>query len=377
MPRFLALTSRGLGKVLHDELSELGLKTFDHHGTSVEFECSWREVYRAHLQLRCATRIYLPILDFQAYNAEDLYKAIYKKHDFTKYISPNQTLAIDANVTEHQELRDQRFVAQKVKDAIVDQFRDKFGERPNVDAKNADLRVAVRVLRTKISVSIDLTGDALSFRGYRQQAGDAPLREHLAAGLIDLSGWDKKACIVDPMCGSGTLLIEAALKARGGILPRHQGFLFERLQNFDRTAYAKAQAQVAESHKSLAKLKLYGFDKDPKVIAYARANAKRAKVDEHIVFEVIPIERLCAPFDIATGLIITNPPYAVRLGEAKAVERTWEELAHTLKSQFKGWSAWLLSGNKDVSGALHLKTTRKIPVFNGPMECRFLHYEIR
>lgn len=376
MPRFLALTSRGLGGALHNELHSLGFKGLVKQSTNVAFESSWKELYRAHLQLRTATRIVLPILDFHAYNAEDLYNALIKRHDFTKYIRPDQTLAIEAHVTDHRELRDQRFVAQKSKDAIVDQFRKKFDKRPDVDAKDPDLRVIVRVHQTEVSVALDLTGEPLSFRGYRQQAGEAPLREHLAAGLVEISDWDMESTLVDPMCGSGTILIEAALKARQGILPRKEPFLFHRWEIFDRKAFAKAQAEAAGSIRPIHDLRLFGFDKDPKVIAHARANAKRAQVDDVIHFEVLPIERLRAP-EGPPGWLLANPPYAIRLGEEKVVERTWEEIAHTLKKEFKGWSCWLLSGNRDVSTALHLKTDRKVPVMNGPMECRFLHYQIR
>lgn len=376
MPRFLALTSRGLGGALQGELHSLGFSKLEMAGPNVSFECSWKDAYRAHLQLRTANRILLPILDFNAYNADDLYFAILRKHDFSKYITNKQTLAVEAHVFEHRELRDGRFVAQKTKDAIVDQFRNKTGERPDVDAKNPDLNVVVRVNRTAISVSIDLTGQPLSFRGYRTEAGEAPLRETLAAGLIEISDWDMQSPLVDPMCGSGTILIEAALKARGGLQPRQSTFLFQRLLNFDSDAFAKAQAEAANSTRPLQSLKLFGFDKDPRVIAYARANAKRAKVDQFIHFEVSPVERLKAP-TTETGWLIANPPYAVRLGQEKAVERLWEDFSHTLKNEFKGWSCWLLSGNKDVSSALRLKSDRKVPVFNGPMECRFLHYMMR
>ena len=375
MPRFLALTSRGLGGALHSELHSLGFKHLDKQRSNVAFECSWKDVYRAHLQVRTATRIIMPILDFEAYNQEDLYSALFKKHDFTKYITSEQTLAIESHVFEHKALRDQRFVAQKSKDAIVDQFRKKFDERPDVDSKNPDLRVIVRVNRTQISVAIDLTGEPLSFRGYRTQAGDAPLRETLAAGLIELSDWDCKSPLVDPMCGSGTILIEAALKARGGIMPRIEGFQFQKLLNYDEKMFAKALSEAAATTNPSPKLKLFGYDKDAKTIAFARANAKRAEVDKWIHFEVKTIDKLQAP-DVEPGWLIANPPYAVRLGFEAQVERTWEEIAHTLKTQFKGWTCWLLSGNREVSNALHLKSARKIPVMNGPMECRFLNYPI-
>lgn len=375
MARFLALTSRGLGGALYNELHSLGFKNLIAQGANVEFEGSWKDAYRAHLQLRVATRIFLPILDFEAYNADDLYYAVHRRHDFTKYIRPKQTLAIEAHVKEHKELRDQRFVAQKTKDAIVDQFREKFDRRPDVNADNPDMQVVIRVNGTKISMAIDLTGEPLSFRGYRLQTGEAPLRETVAAGLVELSDWDGQAPLVDPMCGSGTILIEAALKVRGGIMPRAKRFLFQNLINFDDVVFAKAQAEVANKTQSLKNLKLFGFDRDSKVIAYARANARRAGVSDQIHFEVSPVTQLKSP-KVDPGWLIANPPFAVRLGEQDEGLKVWEDLARTLKTEFKGWSCWLLSGNKDVAKALHLKADRRIPVYNGPLECRLLHYQM-
>lgn len=375
MPQFLALTSRGLGQTLEAELRHLDFKVLKKQSTSVLFESSWKDVYKAHCQLRCATRIIQPILDFKAYNQNDLYYGIHRRHDFTKYITSNQTLAVEAHVSDHQALTDQRFVAQKSKDAIVDQFTEKFGNRPDVDAKNPDLRVIVRIQQSDVSIALDLTGEPMTFRGYRTEAGEAPLREHLAAALVDLSGWTADDALIDPMCGSGTILIEAALKARGGLMPRKSRYLFERWQNFDSAWFAKAQAEVASQAKSISKLKLFGYDKDGKVIARARANAQRAGVEDVIHFEVLPIQKLKAPF--SKGVLIANPPYAVRLGEEKKIAKEWEDIAYTLKHEFAGWSCWLLSGNKDVSTALHLKSQRKIPLMNGPMECRFLNYQMR
>ena len=186
MATFLAITSRGLGTALESELQSLGMKKLRPIGPNVEFDSSWKDMYRMHLQLRTATRIFLPILDFEAYNAEDLYSAIIKKHDFTKYITPDQTLAVEAHVFEHKELRDGRFVAQKTKDAIVDQFRKKYDRRPDVNADDPDLQIVVRVNRTAISVAIDLTGKPLSFRGYRW-VGPIVISSNILAGNFSLA----------------------------------------------------------------------------------------------------------------------------------------------------------------------------------------------
>ncbi len=216
MPRFLAITSRGLLDSLESELQSIGIKRVRKLGDSVEFDSSWSDLYRVHLESRIATRVLLPVLDFEAYNQDDLYHAIFKRHDWTQYIFPQQTLRVESHVREHKNLRDQRFVAMKTKDAIVDQFQNKFSERPSVgDEEKADLRVVIRLIGPKVSVALDLTGESLSNRGYRKVTGEAPVREHVAAGMLRMAKWAPPVPLVDPFCGSGTILIEAALSQVG------------------------------------------------------------------------------------------------------------------------------------------------------------------
>jgi 23S rRNA G2445 N2-methylase RlmL len=207
MAEYLAVTSRGLIDVLALEVEALGFPIIKKGMAGVSFDTDWAGCYRANLELRTATRILMPMADFIANNPEELYSGI-KKLDFSEYINLKDTFAIDASVRE-SEFRDQRFVALKVKDAVADKFTEKFGERPNVDTKNPTLEIMVKIVRNQVSVAIDTSGETLSMRGYRQEAGEAPLREHLGAGLVMLSGWQEDQSIVDPMCGSGTILIEA------------------------------------------------------------------------------------------------------------------------------------------------------------------------
>jgi putative N6-adenine-specific DNA methylase len=238
MPEFFAVSSKGLIEVLESELKALGLTTTSRKPSGVGFESNWEGCYKANLHLRTATRILKPILDFPAYQYEELYDNVLK-HDFTKYIDPNGTIAVDAVVRESK-LSDQRMIALKVKDAIVDQFRDKFGVRPNVDTKNPWLKIVVRVVKNQVSMAIDTSGTSLSLRGYRSEAGDAPLREHLAAAIVQMTGWDKESVIYDPMCGSGTLLIEAALMARKiapGTLSK--GFCFQKFNGFQEDVWSR------------------------------------------------------------------------------------------------------------------------------------------
>ncbi len=287
MARFFAVTSKGLADVLSQELEGLGLRPLDKGPAGVSFDGSWEDCYRANLELRTATRVLLPVLDFPAYQPEELYANL-RKHDFTKYISVKDTFAIDASVKESS-FRDQRFVAMKAKDAIVDQFREKFDERPDVDTKSPDLNIMVRIIKNQVSVAIDTTGANLSQRGYRQEAGDAPLREHLAAGLVRMTGWDETIPLVDPMCGSGTLLIEAALMLKN-IAPGslRKSFAFQKFANFNGELWDKVVTETLNREKPTA-VHLYGYDRDSKIIKVAQRNAERAGVDDVIHSQTLTV----------------------------------------------------------------------------------------
>lgn len=374
MPVFFATTARGLVDPLYAELEAMGFKGLNKTPSGVEFETSWEGCYQANLQSRLASRILKPILDFTAYQPEELYGQILN-HDFTKYITVDQTLAVDASVQDGM-MQDQRFVALKTKDAIVDQFRDKYDKRPNVSKDMPDLKVWVRAYKNRFHVSIDTSGAPLHERGYRRDVGDAPLKENLAAGLLGLSEWDQKSPIIDPMCGAGTLLIEAAMMVSkippGSFRNR---FAFQNFLNFDQAVWDRVVDTALSAEIEEPGIQFYGYDVDRKVLQKARDNARRAGVEHLIEFEHSPVSILKAP--APAGLVVTNPPYAMRLGDEDNVRDIYRDLSHTLKTEFKGWTAWILSGNKDLIADLKLKSTRKHFVFNGPIECRFLKYEMR
>jgi 23S rRNA G2445 N2-methylase RlmL len=374
MARFFAMTSRGLSDVLEEELRSLGAEKVLKGPGGVFFEGNWALCYRVNLRSRVATRVILPILDFPAYKPEELYHNVLK-HDFTKYIPPTGTIAIEANVRESGAFRDQRFVAMKIKDAIVDQFREKFDVRPDVDTDKPDLRIIVRAVRNQFSLSIDTTGEPLFKRGYRVGMTDVHLKEHMAAGLLLMAGYKGDQPVVDPMCGSGTLLIEAALMALGvapGSLRR--GFAFMRLTSFRKEDWQKEVQAVGELEKPEIPFKFYGFDVDKKALAAARQNAEEAGISEYIELERRPMETLAAPVD--KGLMIVDPPYGERMGNVDDLVETYKNLAHIMKTSFKGWDCYVLSGNPELSKAMKLKAERKFPVFNGPIECRFLKYKM-
>jgi 23S rRNA G2445 N2-methylase RlmL len=282
---------------------------------------------------------------------------------------------VDANVIDGA-MKDQRFVAMKAKDAIVDQFMKKFEKRPDVDNENPDLTVVIKGYKNNFHVMIDTSGESLFYRGYRKEAGPAPLKENLAAGLVVLSGWDGKTPIVDPMCGSGTILIEAAMIALN-IAPgnNRKEFGFMRFKDFNEAAFEKVMDEAAAQEKTEEPdFMLFGFDIDKKVLMLAKSNAKRAGVDHIIQFKSESIATTMPP--VEKGVVITNPPYGARLGEEELLHDTYKDLSYTLKHRFKGWDAWILSGNKELIADMRLKATRRVFLYNGPLECRFLKYSM-
>lgn len=375
MARFFAMASRGLVDVLADELKSFGLDKVLKAPGGCFFESNWAGCYRANLRSRVASRIVLPILDFPAYKNDDLYHNI-RKHDYTKYIPATGTMAVEASVRDSGEFRDQRFVAMKVKDAVVDQFREKFDVRPDVDSDNADLRLVVRAVKNNFSVSIDTTGQALFKRGYRVGQVEAPLKETVAAGILQMTNWKKDMPIVDPMCGSGTFLIEAAMAAMD-IAPGtlRNRFAFQSFKGFQEEEFDKELDLAVADEKEELPFKFYGYDVDRDAAKSAKMNVKKAGFDDQIEIHRAPFETLEAP--VEKGIIVTNPPYGERLLEKNEAIEVYRNLAFLLKTKFKGWDAYVLSGDPELSAAMKLKAERKYPVYNGKIECRLLHYKIR
>lgn len=373
MAHFYASCPQGLADLVEKELQSFGLKTWEKTAGGVIFESNWAGCYKANLNSRFASRILKPVLDFPAYQNDELYHNI-QKHDFTKYIKPNQTMAVDVVVKECK-LHDQRFVAMKIKDAIVDQFRDKFGVRPDVDSKEPHLRIHVRGFKNQFAVSIDTSGHSLFMRGYRLKTGEAPLKENLAAGLLGLAEWDKKTPIVDLFCGSGTILIEAALMALN-VAPglQRKSFGFMHLLDFDKEAWDDVVQEAIENEKEELDFKFYGYDVDKKVLDIAKRNAKSAGVAEHIIFKSTSVSVALPPEEKC--IVICNPPYGSRIGDEDNLKDVYRDLGFTLKHRFTGTEAWVLSGNKDLLAEMKLKSTRKHFVYNGNIECRFLKYEM-
>lgn len=375
MAKFFASCPTGLADLVEKELQELGLKTGTKTMGGVVFDSNWEGCYKANLHSRFASRILKPLLDFPAYTPEEIYNNV-RKHDFTKYIKPDQTIAIDATVRESK-IADQRFLAMKVKDAIVDQFRDKYGVRPNVSNDNPDLRIHIKGVRNQFHMQLDTSGHSLFMRGYRTKTGEAPLKENLGAGLIALAGWDKKSPLLDLFCGSGTILIEAAMMAANMAPGIHrEGFGFMNLLDFNQEAWLKVLDEAESQELESIEAPLFGYDHDKRVLQMAKDNARNAGVAKFIDFKNTPISVAAPPPEIPAGMILTNPPYGARIGDEDNLKDVYRDLGFTLKTRFDGWDAWILSGNKELLSEMKLKSTQKVFLMNGNIECRLLKYEM-
>ncbi len=371
MPIFVATTQKGLGTVLAEEITSLGGKVIKSNDRQVRFESNWKTCYKINMGCSIASRILLTILDFNVYKPDDLYHHL-QQHDFTKYIRPDQTLKVSAKVTNSHAFRDQRFLAQKTKDAIVDQFTDAYGERPNVDNENPTLTIVVRVVDTVVNVSLDTSGNPLFQRGYRRTQADASMKESLASGIVRASNWKQNTNLYDPMCGAGTILIEAARWAKKMYPGLHRRFAFEHWKTFQHDAYEEV-FQELRSQECSTDLRFYGFDIDSRVIDIARDNAKAAGVDDIVEFKQLAVKDFKAFEEKAT--VITNPPYGERLGTVEELKDFYTQLGEVFY-QLKNWDLWILSGNKELPAKMRLKAQHRLPVWNSEIECKFLHYPI-
>ncbi len=379
MALFYAVSSSGLRDVLHEEMEGLGLQNITPDGSGVYFDGTWKDCYLANLCLRTTSRILLKLASFPAYKEEELYNNALKI-PFFKYIRPDMTMRVDASCRDCT-VKDSMYLGLKLKDAIADSIREKTGERPSVSKSDPDVFFVIKGYRNQFDVYIDTSGIPLFKRGYRVGSTEAHLKETLAAALLMKTEWfsEKKLTMMDPFCGSGTLLIEAALmykKIMPGTL--RKGFCFQNLPSFNSDSFDTTITNLLDDELELPdepEIMFYGHDKDEKALDVARKNAEEAGVADVIDFSRRNVRDIEAPCE--KGIIVTNPPYGVRLGDEFFLEETYKNFSYALKQNFKGWSAWVLSGNPDMAKHFKLKSKEKHRVFNGPLECRFLNYEIR
>lgn len=376
--RFFAVCPRGLDDLLAAELKALGASALAPEPGGVGFAGSLATAYAANLNSRIASRVLWQVGRRSYRDEDDVYHAAFAV-PWDDHMTAQQTLRVDVNAS-NSPLRSLEFAMLKVKDGIVDRMRERSGERPSIDRTRPDVRVFAYLDHEAITLYLDLSGEPLFKRGWRADKGEAPLKENLAAALLWLSGWTPDQPLFDPFCGSGTIAIEAACIATGRAPGLNRRFAFERLTSFDAAGWQNlkraAQAQVNDA----APMKIAGSDISTRVIEQARANAALAGLqplldDGRLVLAAGDARQMQPP--AATGLIVTNPPYGEQSNPRSAsVPKMMGEIGDALKQRFAGWTAWLLTSDRQLPRQMRLQETRKTVLFNGALECRFFRFDL-
>jgi 23S rRNA (guanine2445-N2)-methyltransferase len=364
----VAKTPYGLEEILAGELAEIGADNIKVLNRAVSYKGDTGLLYRSNYCLRTALRIIKPILFAQVSNEKELYDAI-RLIQWSDWLDKKGTLAVDATVMSAH-FTHSHYVAQKVKDAVVDQYRDRYGMRPSVNIDSPDLRINIHIAEKKLTVSLDSSGDSLHKRGYRVAQGRANLSEVLASGMILLTGWKGDTCFVDPMCGSGTLPIEAAMIANhipSGFYRKDFGFMH--WPDYRQDLMKKIREQYTPSF--LPSVIAYGMDNSPEAVRSSRKNAGSALLKDCVVFQVCDIEAVKKPAE--RGIVIINPPYGERLVQ-EDLNSLYKKIGDSLKRSFSGFDAWILSSNKDAMKFIGLHPGKRITLYNGQLECKFNHY---
>ena len=366
----IAKTFQGLEAVLAQELTELGAGNIKIGRRMVSFSGDKAMMYRANFCLRTAIRILKPIKHFNANTADEVYNAV-KDIEWEQYLDNTNSFNVNA-VVFSEVFRHSKFVAYRVKDAIVDYFREKKGNRPSIRINNPDLALNIHIAENQCTLSLDSSDESLHRRGYRQEQVEAPLNEVLAAGMILMTGWKGECDLIDPMCGSGTIPIEAALIARN-IAPGvfRKGFGFEKWKDFDKELFDSIYND--DSQEREFKHKIYGYDNNPKAYEIATHNVKAAGVTKDIILKIQPFQQFEHPKE--KSIIIMNPPYGERISSNNLLE-LYTMIGERLKHAFTGNDAWILSYRDECFDQIGLKASTKIPLFNGALECQFRKYQI-
>ncbi len=373
MENFFAPCPRGLETVLAQELAALGgagIRTAD---GGVHFEGPFALCYRTNLESRIASRILWRVGSAPYRNEDDIYQAAFAL-EWPQWFDVGDTIRVNLAAVRCP-LKSLDFVTLRIKDAVCDAFRAKCGERPNVDTQAPDVRIHAFLTADQLTLYIDTSGEPLFKRGYRTETGEAPLRENLAAGIVRLSGWTPLEALLDPMCGSGTLLIEAALIALNIAPGARRSFAFEKLKNFDRRQWDRLRlaAKTNESPRGGAQ-PIYRSDLEGDELKSTRANIAAAGLQGQIQLKQANVLETPAP--ASSGVIVTNPPYGVRLAEAHELAEFYPKLGDALKQRFSGWRAYIFTGDPQLPKLIRLAASKRTPLYNGALECRLLEYKI-
>jgi len=369
--QLLAKTLYGLEHVLADELQALGAQHVERLNRAVRFHGDRALIYKANLWCRTALRILLPVHSYTARHKNQLYNGV-RRYNWQELLKSSDTLAVDTTL-QNTYFSHSKFVSQKIKDAVVDQIREREGKRPSVDLDQPTLRLNAHIYKNKVSLSIDTSGNSLHRRGYHVHSAAAPLNEVLGAGMIRLADWQGKSPLLDPMCGSGTIVTEATMIAANIAPGLNRSFGFETLNDFDHELWQTIKQEAKDAQQEPTAL-IQGSDQSARAIRSARINLQTAGVDQHVTLQICSLDKLKPPVD-QQGVIITNPPYGERLGKDD-LPGFYQTIGDKLKRSFPGWDAWLLSANPVAIKRIGLQTQNKFTLYNGQLECKYLHYPL-
>lgn len=377
--RLLASVPRGFADLLAIELQSLGAKDIRERGNAVQFTGDLAVAYRACLESWLASRVYLEIARLEAGDAESFYRVLHGL-DWSRHVDPDRSLACEFT-GQHPAINNSHFGALRIKDAICDSLRVQYGRRPSIAAERPDVRIHVHATGPQLTVSVDLAGESLHRRGWRNDGGAAPLRENVAAGVLHRAGWpalmSKGGLLLDPLCGVGTLVIEAARMAKGEAASAHRDY-FGLLgwRGHDPDLWQSLRSQAAAAIRA-AKLVAVGRDRDPRRVAAAREHARLAGVQDWVEFEVVDLLASRPPaMTTQPGLVCTNPPWGVRLEDQAGARRVHQQLGEVLREHFKDWQAAILTGDPSLGLELGMRARRVHTVFNGGIECRLLRFDL-
>jgi putative N6-adenine-specific DNA methylase len=364
--------SRGLEEVLADELRPLGGAAIAPGRGMVALTGDLRTVYEANLRLRTGIRVLVSVARGRVTSRDELYE-LASSVSWSDAIGRGQTFAVEV-AGQARAFRDTSFAARVVKDAVVDRLRAVRGERPDVDRSAPDVQLHVHLSDGATSLSIDSSGEPLSQRGYRPHGGVAPLNEALAAGILLLTGYDGAEPLLDPMCGSGTIAVEAALIATRTPPGLKRDFAFERWSGHDRGLFQQVVRSAGHDRRD-APAPIVARDRDPRAVEATRRNLKAAWMDRWVQVEQGDLRDLVLPWGTG-GTIVVNPPYGKRLGDVQRLGGLYRRLGDTFKQRGHGATAWVLAGERSLANQIGLKPSRRIPLFNGPIECRLLRFDL-
>ncbi len=372
MERYTAKTFLGLEEVLEQELIQLGAQNTKRLSRAVAFDGEIDLLYRANLQLRTALRILHPLERSQVTNQNQLYNFAHRLN-WLRWFTPEQSFAVQAKVIQAPNFNNSTFVALKVKDAIVDQFRRLKGDRPSVDKQDPDILIDVYLYKDQCTISIDSSGQSLHRRGYRDKGHRAPLNEVLAAGMILLSGWDIETPFVDPFCGTGTLVTEAALYAKN-VAPniKREEYSFKNWKNFDRKLWDKVWLEARAAERRFEGT-IIGADVSKKIIGFTKKQVAAAGVGAAVQLYDSPFREFDFPSE--PGTLVTNPPYGERM-DYEDVEELYGRIGDRLKADAAGYQAWLISSIKNFNRFIGLRPSKKIPLYNGGIECQYMRFDL-